>query len=73
MNLAWNDLSYLDLSNMYFLQRLNVSHNQLTTLNVSFDSILTYVNLAGNVNLANFITEATPQLDQVVGISDNDL
>jgi Leucine-rich repeat (LRR) protein len=73
INLAWNDLSYLDLSNMSFLQRLNVSNNQLLTLNVSFDPILTYVNLANNFNLNAFLTQACPQLYQVVGIWENEI
>ena len=52
---------------MNFLQRLNVSNNQLLTLLCNFDPLLAYVNIANNINLTEFSHDGSDNLMQVVG------
>ena len=67
VNLEWNDLTYVDLSNLSFLRRVNLSNNQLRTLDVSFDPMLTHLNVSYNVNLTDLRTVGDTQLRQIVG------
>ena len=45
---SYNDLSNLNLSNLPLLQRLLCNNNMITTLDVSFDMQLTYINCRNN-------------------------
>ena len=67
VNLEWNDLTTLTLSNLSFLQRLNVANNQLSTLDVSNDPNLRTVIVTNNDMLVDFRTEMCPMLTHVVG------
>ena len=52
---------------MNFLQRVDVSNNQLQTLDVSFDPMFRYLNISNNVNLTDLRTTGDNQLTQIVG------
>lgn len=69
VNLAWNDLTNLNLSNQTFLQNLNVSNNQLLTLDVTFDTNLRIVNVTNNYNLSDIRVVGDYQLAHVIGAS----
>lgn len=70
MNVEWNDLTYLSLANMNFLQRVNAANNQLITLDVSFDPMLRFVNVTNNNMLTDLRTDADSQLRHVIGYAD---
>ncbi|MDE6512532.1 MAG: hypothetical protein K2L00_10655, partial [Muribaculaceae bacterium] len=72
VDLQYNNLSTVMLSNFNQLQRVNVAQNpQLVTLDVSFDSILRFVNVSGDTMLTDFRTMASPQLHQILGVWSN--
>ena len=61
---SYNDLTDLDLSNQYLLERLICNNNSLMTLNVSFDQQLVYINCRFNM-LFDLIAQACPNLKMV--------
>ena len=67
VSLEWNDLTFVTLSNLTNLQRVNLQNNQLQTLDVSFDPMLTYLNISDNYMLTDLRTEGDTNLNQIVG------
>ena len=67
VNLEWNDLTNVSLANQNFLQRVDISNNQLQVLDVSFDPMLTYLNVSNNINLTDLRVVGDNQLRQIVG------
>ena len=68
VDLQYNNLTTVMLSNFNQLQRVNLAQNpQLVTLDVSFDSILRFVNVSGDMMLTDFRTQASPELHQILG------
>lgn len=72
VDLQYNNLTTVSLSNFTLLQRVNIAQNpQLVTLDVSFDSILRFVNVSGDFMLTDFRTQASPELHQILGTWSN--
>ncbi|MDE7496767.1 MAG: hypothetical protein K2M67_07955, partial [Muribaculaceae bacterium] len=67
VNLEWNDLEPGTLSHLNFLQRVNLANNQLSMLDVTFDPMLTYLNISNNPTLNDLRTMNDDALRQVVG------